>query len=174
MHDFGKLPEGIAVTADPRPGDELYERFVADVVEDREGLEGATGRDGLRTYFKRWALERWDSDEALFSAASPRLKTAVVLDEETVAQLQGLKEALENEGEMAWYEVGKRFWVKMVEAVPEERAGPGMNMGVVDVYCMQLGGIIEFYWQRDLRSPAYLSSWKQDEGVPGGWILESL
>jgi hypothetical protein len=172
MYDSGKLPEGISATADPRPGDELYKRFVVDVVEDREGLEGTTGRD-LCTYFKRWALERWDEGEAMFSAASPRLKTAVVLDEETVAQLRGVEEALEGEGEMAWYEVGKRFWVKMVEAVPEEREGPSMNKGVVDIYCMQLGGIVNLYWDRDMRSPAYMS-WKQEEGVPGGWMLDQL
>ncbi|KAK0753675.1 hypothetical protein B0T18DRAFT_397554 [Schizothecium vesticola] len=172
MHDFGKLPEGISATADPKPGDELYERFVVDVVEDQEGLEGTTGTD-LCTHFKRWALERWDKDEAIFSAASPRLKTALVLDEETVAQLQGVKDSLENEGEMVWYEVGKRFWVKMVEAVPEERGGPRMNQGVVDVYCMQLVGIVNFYWDRDMRSPAYMS-WKQEEGVPGGWMLNQL
>lgn len=170
MDDLGKLPEGIAPTADPRPGDELYKRFVLDIVEDREGLEGVAGRD-VCAYFKRWALEKWGREEWLFSAASPRLKTAMLLDEETVAHLQGLAEALEDRGKMTLYEVGNKFWVKMVEADPEERYGPKMNMGWVDVYRLRLGRITGFYWDRDMKAPAYLP-WKQDEGVPGGWVLD--
>ncbi|KAK4446810.1 hypothetical protein QBC34DRAFT_427862 [Podospora aff. communis PSN243] len=174
MRGWGKLPDGIDEVADPMPGHELFERFVVDVVEDREVLEGMAGRE-LCAYFKRWSLMKWHMEEMDFLAASPRLKTAVVFDEETVMQLQGVKEALEKEGELvsSLPELGRKFWVKMVEAVPEERGGPGMNLDVVDVYCMRLGGIGKLYWDRASRSPAYLP-WKKDEGVPGGWILDLL
>ncbi len=87
-----KLPEGVSTAADPRPSDEFYvRRFVNDVVEDREALQDATPAY-TSAFFRRWALERWDGDEWRFLAAGPRLETAILFDEETVAHLQGLAE----------------------------------------------------------------------------------
>ena len=131
LRNQGRLPRGTPTTADPRPSDELYaRRFVNDVVQDRAAHDKATPTQAC-AFFRRWALERWHREEWCFSAAGPRLKTAILFDEETVAQPQGLVAqdwcAGEDPGGEA-RRVAREYWVKMVESEPKQR---DLNQGLL-------------------------------------------
>jgi len=162
------LPEGATVTPDPRPSDELYvHRFINEVVQDREALENATPTQAS-AFFRRWALERWDGGEKYFSAAGPRLKTAILFDEETVMQLQGLAAyefAGENTREEAWGAAGG-FWVKMVEAEPIER---DLNQGLLEWFRVGFRDVLDFWFRREITEPAVSGCWKLDDRFPGDW-----
>jgi hypothetical protein len=163
----GQLPEGVAV--DRRPSDEFYvNRFVNEVVQDQEQLENAAVAD-VCAYFRRWALARWHMDERYFSAATPRLKTAILFDEETVTQLQGVGACRFAEKGDVW-KMGREFWVKMVEAEPKERGGPNMNQGVTDCFRVRLQHLQLYWFDRDRSDPAYMV-WEVDERFPGEWFF---
>jgi hypothetical protein len=163
----GQLPEGVA--ADPLPSEEFYvNRFVNEVVQDKEQLENAAVAD-VCAYFRRWALARWDMEERYFSAAGPRLKTAILFDEETVAQLQGVAAyGFAEEDDVR--KVGSEFWVKMVEAESKERGGPNMNQGVTDCFRVRLKHLVLYWFDRDRSEPADMV-WEVDERFPGEWFF---
>ncbi|KAK3896444.1 hypothetical protein C8A05DRAFT_40024, partial [Staphylotrichum tortipilum] len=147
------LPEGATLTPDPRPSDKLYvHRFVNEAVQDREALENATPTQAC-TFFRRWALERWDGEEKYFSAAGPRLKTVILFDDETVVQLQSLAAhefAGENPGKEA-SDAGAGFWVKMVEAEPKQR---DLNQGLLEWFRVGFWDLANFWFDRDITEPA--------------------
>ena len=167
-----KLPEGASAAADPRPSDELYvRRFANDVVQDREALQDATPAQAS-AFFRRWALERWEGDEWRFSAAGPRLKTAILFDEETVAHLQGLAKynfsAGGNSGKEAWM-AAREFWVKMVEAEPKQR---DLGQGLLEWFRVSFWDLEWFWFGRDWEEPACSGRWKFDQRFPGEWCYQ--
>ena len=167
-----RLPEGVSTAADPRPSDEFYvRRFVNDVVQDREALQDASPAQAS-AFFRRWALERWDGDEWRFSAAGPRLKTAMLFDEETVAHLQGLAEydftVGENPGLEAWT-TSREFWVKMVEGEPKQR---DLGEGLLEWYRVSFWDLDWFWFGRDREEPATSGGWKLDQRFPGEWCYQ--
>jgi hypothetical protein len=158
-----KLPAGVPDTADARPSDEFYvHRFVTELVQDREQLNNATIPQACN-FFRRWALARWQKEEKYMSASSPRLKSAILLDAEAVAHLQGLAaRELVDRDELS--EAGKEFWVKMVEAQPEPR---DMLPGLSDYFRVELGLLEEYWFDRDYAHPAWKMAWRRDDRFPG-------
>ena len=158
-----RLPESVPNTADARPSDEFYiNRFVTEVVQDKDELNNATIPEAC-AYFRRWSLARWPKEERYFTAASPRLKSAILFDAETIAQLQGLAaRGLVNDREVS--EAGKEFWVKMVEAEPEQR---DMEPGLSDCFRVPLGLLEDYWFERDRSHPATEMLWETDERFPG-------
>ncbi len=167
-----RLPVGVATTADPRPSHELYvRRFVNDVVQDRAALDGATATQAS-VFFRRWARERWDGEEWAFSAAGPRLKTAMLFDEETVAQLQGLAAYEFGVGEDLGGEadrVAREYWVKMVESEPKERS---LNEGLLEWFRVGFWDLEDFWFNRYINEPSVSGCWKPDDRFPGDWRYE--
>ncbi|KAK3898383.1 hypothetical protein C8A05DRAFT_19023 [Staphylotrichum tortipilum] len=159
------LPEGTTLTPDPRPSDELYvHRFVNEVVQDREALENATSTQAS-AFFRRWALERWGGGEKYFSAAGPRLKTAILFDEETVTQLQSLAAhefAGANPGKEAWHAAGS-FWVE-AELVQRD-----LNQGFLEWFRVGFWDLEDFWFNRDVAEPAVGGCWKLDVRFPRDW-----
>ncbi|KAK3291644.1 uncharacterized protein B0H64DRAFT_409644 [Chaetomium fimeti] len=158
-----QLPEGMPDTADERPAEEYFvKRFNTELVQDKSELDGASIAQ-MCAYFRRWALTRWHKEEIYFTAASPRLKSAILFDAETVAHLQGLA-ARGLVGDRDVYEAGKEFWVKMVEAEPEKR---NMRPGLSDCFRVPVGLLEDYWFVRDARHPATEMMWKTDERFPG-------
>ncbi|KAH6617431.1 hypothetical protein F5144DRAFT_392328 [Chaetomium tenue] len=159
-----QLPAGVSTTGDARPSDEFYmKRFVTELVEDKAGLKHAAVPGEVCAYFRRWSLARFAKEEKYFSAASPRLKSAILFDEETVEHLQGLA-AGELDGDPEVSVAGKEFWVKAVEAEPEKR---NMRPGLSDCFRVPVGLLDEYWFERDRAHPAYEMLWKEDERFPG-------
>ena len=169
LRNQGRLPMGAPTTADPRPSDELYvRRFVNDVVQDRAALGEATPTQAC-AFFRRWALERWHGEEWRFSAAGPRLKTAILFDEETVAQLQGLVAHDFGAGEDPGGEarrVARENWVKMVESEPKQR---DLSQGLLEWFRIGFGDIHDFWFSRYITEPSVSGCWKLDDQFPGEW-----
>ncbi|KAH6846949.1 hypothetical protein B0I37DRAFT_373934 [Chaetomium sp. MPI-CAGE-AT-0009] len=158
-----QLPAGVPDTGDARPSDEFYiKRFVTELVQDRAELEGAAVPQ-VCAYFRRWSLARFDKEERYFSAASPRLKSAILLDAETVEHLQGLAGRDLSDNQKMWV-TGKEFWVKMVEAIPEQR---DMRSGLTDCFRVVVGLLEDYWFERDRAHPAWKMLWKEDNRFPG-------
>jgi hypothetical protein len=107
-------------------------------------------------YFKSWALAHWHGDPALISAGSPRLKSCIVLDAETLDQLQDVPEDIPVE---QWYSVRGRWWVKMAEAYPQARW-----KSVADCYRVRLGDLVYFWFERQWREPFASTAPVEGEG----------
>jgi hypothetical protein len=120
-------------------------------------------------YFRQWALKRWHRDERYFSAATPRLKTAILFDEETVTQLQSMAER-DLSGKNELWEAGREFWVKMIEAEPKLREGANMDQGVTDCFRVRLEHLEQYWFDRDRSDPAYMV-WEVDQRFPGEWFF---
>lgn len=162
-----QLLEGKSDIADPRPSDKFYiKRFVTEVVQDKYELDSATIPQ-VCAYFRRWSLARWHKEERYFSAASPRLKSAILFDEETVAHLQGLAEH-EFVDPLDVRVSGREFWVKMVEAEPKKR---NMRQDLTDCFRVKLELLEEYWFERDMHDPATEMLWKTDERFPGEWFF---
>jgi hypothetical protein len=157
------LPAGVPDTGDARPSDEFYIKgFVNEVVQDRAELEHAAVAQAC-AYFRRWSLARFKQEERYFSAASRRLKSAILFDAETVEHLQGLAARELAEDHDVWV-AGREFWVKMVEAEPEERH---MRPGLTDCFRVEVGLLEDYWFERDRARPARGMLWKEDDRFPG-------
>lgn len=101
----------IPVEVDRRPNDELERRFQNDVLQDASLLDNADVST-VRDYFINWIT----SKKGTWARGNVRFASCILLDAETLAQLQGVPEDyLSNpvEGSVS------SCWVKMVEAEPK-------------------------------------------------------
>ncbi|KAK4122292.1 hypothetical protein N657DRAFT_635080 [Parathielavia appendiculata] len=158
---------------DPRPSEEFYvNRFINDVLQDRERLENATVAEAC-AYFRRWALYCcwYGSEERYFSSAvGPRLKTAILFDDETAAQLQGVAKRRFFKGELNCVTVRSEHCVMLVEVEPKGRGGPGMDQGVTDCFRVRLVHLLRCWFDRDRKDPAYML-WEVDERSSVEWFF---
>ncbi|KAK8875173.1 TRI7-trichothecene biosynthesis [Apiospora arundinis] len=147
-------PEDMPKTADRRIEDEFERRLVNEVFDDRELFADATVEQ-VRAYFLRWAQEHFDRylfhtrgrrqwpADALFrncEPCSPRLFACILLDAETVEQLQGVPES-----PAELYPRLGEFWFKMVEAQPVPRQGYYDDGSVCDMYRVRLADLVHFW-----------------------------
>ncbi|KAH7403158.1 hypothetical protein BKA64DRAFT_442504 [Cadophora sp. MPI-SDFR-AT-0126] len=140
-------------TANSVPNEVLLERFVNDIVEDKETLDEATVRQ-VSDYFRRWTYAHWSGDPAHISAGSPRLKSCILLDAETLDQLQTTPQFIPNAPSRSQgLELGGCFWVKIVEAFPRLRL-----TGMADCYRLLLGDLADFWFRRTWLDPNRSSS----------------
>ncbi|KAG4416540.1 hypothetical protein IFR04_010334 [Cadophora malorum] len=146
-------PEGMPETVNSTPNDCFLERFINDIVEDKDALNDATV-PWVSDYFKRWAYAHWQGDPLHISAGSPRLKSCILLDAETLDQLQNAQQSTPGAlSSSESFELGGRFWVKIVEAFPL----PGV-MGGADCYRLRLGDLADFWFKRTWLDPDRLAS----------------
>ncbi|KAH6666092.1 hypothetical protein B0J14DRAFT_605291 [Halenospora varia] len=150
-------PAGMPETANGSGNRQFWERFVCDIIEDREALEGASVSQ-ICDYFKTWALAHWHGNPAHISAGSPRLKSCIVLDEETMDHLQLLPLEISVEH---WISLEQNFWVKVAEAYPEPRYYPD---SMTDCYRVRLADVVEFWFAREWSEPSKMT--KTMEGQP--------
>ncbi|KAK8073457.1 hypothetical protein PG994_004356 [Apiospora phragmitis] len=176
--EWGRWPEDFAQTADRRIEDEFYKRFVNEVLEDRDVLSDASV-DQIRAYFLPWAQERFAIFHPRAAArggrfrdcdpGSPRLFACMLLDAETVEQLQG---APESPAEL--YPRLRDFWVKMVEAQPQPRVDFG-DASMVDWYRVRLADLVTFWWDCSELNPQRTTDEPDPQDVSiryynaGGW-----
>ncbi|KAL5327256.1 hypothetical protein ACEPPN_004950 [Leptodophora sp. 'Broadleaf-Isolate-01'] len=136
-------PEEMPETANSIPNEVFLGRFANDIVEDKETLNEATVPQ-VSEYFKRWAYAHWHKDPLHISAGSPRLKSCILLDAETLDQLQNAHKSIPNAPSTSQgFELGGRFWVKIVEAFPQPRL-----TGMADCYRLRLGDLVDFWFRR--------------------------
>ncbi|KAK8022432.1 hypothetical protein PG993_013199 [Apiospora rasikravindrae] len=137
---------------DRRAEDELAKRFVNDVLEDREVLADATVGE-VSEHFRRWASARWKPmpmPPNFFSAyKSRRLKSCILLDAETIEQLQEATTLMNDSTVLELYPRLKQFWVKAVEAEPQRRNedddGNGGSLWC-DCYRVRIHELAQFWW----------------------------
>ncbi|KAK8085561.1 hypothetical protein PG997_006832 [Apiospora hydei] len=184
--ELGGWPEDMAKMADRRIEDEFERRFVNEVFEDRDLFANATV-DQVRAYFLRWAQERFDmfhppatersQRPANFrfrhlEPCSSRLFACILLDAETVEQLQGVPAS-----PAELYPRLRDFWVKMVEAQPVPRQGPYYpdDGSMCDLYRVRLADLVDFWFDSSERNPEKSTeeSDPQDKSIryynPHGW-----
>lgn len=177
----------MAPTADRQIEDEFERRFVNEVFEDRDRFADATA-DQVRACFLRWAQERFDmfhpppaysriQRPANFrfrhhEPCSARLFACILLDAETVEQLQGVPAS-----PAELYPRLRDFWVKMVEAQPVPREEPYYPDGsVCDLYRVRLADLVEFYFDDSEWGPERSTEEPdpQDKSIryynPHGWV----
>ncbi len=151
-------PERVPACTDTALFDEFLKRYVNDVLQDRDALEGASVTE-CYAYFKRWAIDHWHLDPKYISAASPRLKSAILMDAETIDQLQNFPEDI---GDQMPFAVASKFWVKMIEAEPRPRGGSRTTeWGMVDCYRVRVADLISFWFGRTWNEPAN-KTWQTD------------
>lgn len=148
-------PEGYPTEADDFINKEFFKRFVNDPMEDAEALDGATTAK-ICNYFKEWALARWHMEPYMISAASPRLKSCIVLDAETIEQLKGMPEDLLAVSHDEITSIGAKFWVKMAEVEPQPRSHAPAELA--DIYRVHLIDLEQFWFIRDIREPSSQTS----------------
>ncbi|KAL2065073.1 hypothetical protein VTL71DRAFT_4213 [Oculimacula yallundae] len=142
-------PEGMPETADSTPNEVLLGRFINDIVEDKESLNEATVPQ-VSEYFKHWAYSHWNGVPAHISAGSPRLKSCILLDAETLDHLQIAHEAILNSPSTArGFNLGGEFWVKIVDSFPQ----PRYPSGLADCYRLRLGDLVDFWFGRTWSDP---------------------
>lgn len=100
----------------------------------------------------------------LISAASPRLKSCIVLDAETIEQLKGIPDGLLDLSDREIRPIGAKFWVKMAEAEPKSRSHTP-RAELVEIYRVRLVDLEQFWFMRDIREPANLT-YKTDPQDP--------
>lgn len=76
--------------------------------------------------------------------------------------LQGLA-ARELDGGQQVFVAGNEFWVKVVEAEPEKW---NMRPGLSDCFCVPVGLLEEYWFQRERAHPAREMLWKEDQRFP--------
>jgi len=82
------------------------------------------------------------------------LKSCILLDAETLDQLQNAQQSTPDAlSSSESFEIGGRFWVKIVEAFPL----PGV-MGGADCYRLRLGDLADFWFKRTWLDPDRLAS----------------
>ncbi|KAF2227409.1 hypothetical protein BDZ85DRAFT_254268 [Elsinoe ampelina] len=141
--DLGTLPAGWAIEADKGLSDEFLRRYTNDVLQDPATLTDAS-TEQIVNYLRGWAFARWPGEPMHFpSAGGPRLKAAILLDKETIDQLQELPTDLTVDN---YRRSGKKFWVKMVECEPR-RHGIYPERFVM-TYRVRLGELVGFYFAR--------------------------
>ncbi|KAK8127231.1 hypothetical protein PG984_008339 [Apiospora sp. TS-2023a] len=188
MEMGGSWPDDMAKTADRQIEDEFERRFVNEIWEDRDRFADATA-DQVRAYFLPWAQERFDmfNSPPAYSRiqrpanfrfrhcepCSSRLFACILLDAETVEQLQGLPAS-----PAELYPRLRDFWVKMVEAQPVPRQGPYYydDGSVCDVYRVRLAHLVDFWFDSSDRNPEKTTEEPdpRDKSIryynPSGWV----
>ena len=105
-------------------------------------------------YFKRWAYAHWGGNPKHISAASPRLKSCILLDAETMDHLQNTSKSFPDARSTSEsFKLGGLFWVKIVEAFPQPRF-----LGMADCYRLRLGDLADFWFGRTWLDPDRSSS----------------
>lgn len=154
--EWGRWPKDYVTMADRRIETEFEKRFINEVLQDRELFANASV-DQVRAYFLRWAQEHFARFHPLAAArgvlfrncepGSPRLFACIILDAETVEQLQGVPES-----PAELYPRLREFWVKMVEAQPLPRDG-WLDSSMCDCYRVRLGELADFWFDRADQNP---------------------
>lgn len=101
----------IPVEVDRRPNEELERRFQNDVLQDASLLDNADVST-VRDYFINWIA----SKKGTWGGGNVRFASCILLDAETLAQLQAVPEGYPTDPVEA---SGSLYWVKMVEAEPK-------------------------------------------------------
>jgi hypothetical protein len=165
---WNDLPAGLPTTADTTLNEQFTQRFVNDVLQDHDVLDQAPIPQ-VCDYFRKWALAHWHQDPHTISAASSRLKSAILLDAETIDQLQDVPLEIPDE---EIFSVGQQFWVKMVEAEPVPRLGwQDARDGMTSCYRVRLCDLIPFWFERNRRDPAHLAD-GTDDRYPGTYFWQ--
>lgn len=104
----------IPIEVDTRPNEELVRRYVNDVLEDSNQLDGASVAT-VREYFREWIASKQGTD----IAGDMRFSACIMLDAETLAQLANAPSDFPLAGTSTYRSL---YWVKLVEVHgrPEE------------------------------------------------------
>ncbi|KAK0105001.1 hypothetical protein ONS95_004629 [Cadophora gregata] len=145
-------PEGMPETASSAPNECFLGRFVNDIVEDEENLSGASVPQ-VTEAFKQWCLAHWDGNPLHLSAASPRFQSCILMDAETLDELQTAHKVVSklpstNSRDLG-FKIGGQFWIKMVERSPQ----PRYPSGTTDCYRLLLGDVADFWFRREWSDP---------------------